>query len=130
VNCFAFELFAVFVRRVRIPSLAPIFSSQNLRESRLNSHRFAVMLAPMALPAEPVTLSVEQINELNQKISTLRHDVNNNLSLIMATVELIRRRPETAERMWDTLEEQPRKVVESVSQFSRELEALLHITKP
>ena len=84
----------------------------------------------MALPAEPVTLSVEQINELNQKISTLRHDVNNNLSLIMATVELIRRRPETAERMWDTLEEQPRKVVESVSQFSRELEALLHITKP
>jgi aspartokinase len=84
----------------------------------------------MALPTEPITLSVEQINELNQKLSTLRHDVNNNLSLVMATVELIRRRPETAQRMWATLEEQPRKISESVAQFSRELEILLHITKP
>lgn len=88
------------------------------------------MLASMTLPTEPITLSVEQINELNQRLSTLRHDVNNNLSLIMATVELIQRRPETAQRMWSTLEEQPRKVVESVSQFSAALEALLHITRP
>lgn len=87
------------------------------------------MLMAMALPINPVTLSVEQINELNQKLSELRHDVNNNLSLIMATVELIRRRPESANRLLGALDEQPRKVVESVSQFSRHLEALLHITR-
>ena len=88
------------------------------------------MLAAMALPTEPVTLSVEQVNELNQRLSMLRHDVNNNVSLIIASLELIRRRPESAERLWGNLEEQPRKVVESISQFSRELETLLHITRP
>jgi len=88
------------------------------------------MIFPMPLPSEPVTLSVKQIAELNEKLGTLRHDVNNNLSLITAATELMRRRPETAERMWGTLVEQPHKVAESVSQFSRELEALLHITKP
>ena len=87
------------------------------------------MLMAMALPINPVTLSVEQINELNHKLSELRHDGNNNLSLIMATVELIRRRPESASRLLGTLDEQPRKVVESVSQFSRHLETLLHITR-
>jgi aspartokinase len=84
----------------------------------------------MPLPTEPVNLSVEQLKELNQKISTLRHDVNNNLSLMMAATELIRRRPESAERMWTALTEQPHKVAEVVAQFSRELEKALGITRP
>ena len=87
------------------------------------------MLMAMALPTNPITLSVEQISELNHKLSELRHDVNNSLSLIMATVELIRRRPESVDRLLGTLDEQPRKVVESVSQFSRQLETLLQITR-
>ncbi len=45
----------------------------------------------MAQPTKPVNLSLEQIAELNQKLSTLRHDLNNSLSLIAATVALIRR---------------------------------------
>ena len=49
----------------------------------------------MSLPSEPVTLSVEQIGELKQKLSDLRHDVNNNISLMLSAVEMIRRRPET-----------------------------------
>jgi hypothetical protein len=83
----------------------------------------------MALPTKPVALSVEQIGELNQKLTTLRHDLNNSLSLIAATAELIRRRPATTEHMWTTLHEQPRKITESISQFSRDLEAALHITR-
>jgi len=83
----------------------------------------------MALPTEPITLSVEQLDELNQKLLALRHDVNNNLSLMMAATELIRRRPETAERMWTALTDQPHKVAESVAQFSRDLEAALQITR-
>jgi hypothetical protein len=84
----------------------------------------------MPVPNEAVTLSVEQIHELNQKLTTLRHDANNSLSLMVAAVELIRRRPETAENLWSTLLEQPRKITESISQFSRDFEAALRITRP
>ena len=84
----------------------------------------------MALPTQPVALSVEQIGELNQKLTTLRHDLNNSLSLIAATAELIHRRPATTEHMWSTLHEQPRKITDAMAQFSRDLEAMLHITRP
>ena len=84
----------------------------------------------MPLPSAPVTLDVAQVTELNRKLSTLRHDVNNNLSLIMAAVEILRRRPETAERMINSLTEQPQKIAKSVAEFSRELESMLRITKP
>ena len=84
----------------------------------------------MPLPKEAVTLSAEQIREFNQKLADLRHDVNNSLSLMTAAVELIKRRPQNAENMWDTLIEQPRKITGSISQFSRDFETALHITKP
>ena len=84
----------------------------------------------MVLPEQPVALSVEQIGELNQKLTNLRHDLNNSLSLIAATAEVIRRRPATTEHMWKTLYEQPRKITEAIAQFSREFEAALHITRP
>jgi hypothetical protein len=84
----------------------------------------------MPLPNEPVTISAEQIREFHQKLADLRHDVNNCLSLMTAAVELIRRRPENAESMWDTLIEQPQKIIATISQFSRDFEAVLHITKP
>jgi hypothetical protein len=84
----------------------------------------------MALPTEPVTLSVEEINELNRKLTELRHDVNNHLSLIMAAVELIRRRPEGSERMLAMLVEQPHKISQSLTRFSGELETVLRVIKP
>ena len=84
----------------------------------------------MVLPDQPVTLTAEQIRELNQKLSTLRHDVNNDLALVIAAAEIIRRKPETAERMWSRLTEKPHKIAEAVTQFSRELEAALGITRP
>jgi methyl-accepting chemotaxis protein len=89
-----------------------------------------VIIPAMALPTEPVTLSVEQINELNRKLSELRHDVNNHASLIMASVELIRRRPESAERMLNMIVEQPHKISESITQFSGDMESALRITQP
>ena len=83
----------------------------------------------MLMPSQPVTLTVEQIGELNQKLSALRHDLNNSLSLIAATVALIRHRPAVTEQMWNTLAEQPRKIGDSFSEFARDLEAALHITR-
>jgi hypothetical protein len=84
----------------------------------------------MPLPSQPVTLSAEQIKELNSKLATMRHDINNQLSLIMAAVELIRYKPETSERMMAMLAEQPARISASVVQFSHEFEHTLSITRP
>jgi hypothetical protein len=84
----------------------------------------------MPLPSQPVTLNVEQIGELNRKLSTLRHDVNNSLALIIAAVEIARRKPESTDRMLNGLAEKPQKISESVTQFSHDLEAALGITRP
>ena len=79
----------------------------------------------MSLPNEPVTLSVEQVRELNKKLSVLRHEVNSNLSLIIAAAEILRRQPERGESFWDGLIEKPQRIAESVSVFSRDMERML-----
>ena len=84
----------------------------------------------MGLPSQPVTLSIEQLGELNRKLSTMRHDINNNLSLIVAAAELIRHKPAMAEKMIVTMAEQPAKITEAIRKFSSEFEQTLGITKP
>ena len=84
----------------------------------------------MPLPTQPVTLSVEQLEELNRRVSTMRHDINNHLSLIVAAVELIRHKPQMAERMIATVAEQPSKIAESLSKFSADFERTLGTTHP
>lgn len=83
----------------------------------------------MSLPSEPVTLSVEQIGELKQKISDLRHDVNNNVALMLSALEMIRRRPESIEKMLDSFARQPKKINETIAQFSTDLERVLQIKR-
>jgi len=84
----------------------------------------------MPLPTEPVTLSPAQLAELNAKLSEMRHDVNNHLSLIVAAMELIRHKPASAERMVATLGEQPARISESLKKFSIEFEKTFGITRP
>jgi hypothetical protein len=84
----------------------------------------------MVAPEEPITLDARQIDELKQKLAILRHNVNNNLSLIVAAVEIIRRKPETAERMEASLTEQPRKISEAMAEFSQAFEAVLRNEQP
>jgi len=84
----------------------------------------------MALPKQPITLEVEQIEQLNRELSNLRHDVNNTLSLIMAAVDLIRHKPQMTERMMTTLVEQPPKIINSLTKFSSEFEKTFGITRP
>ena len=84
----------------------------------------------MPLPKQPVTLTVEQIDELNQKLATLRHDINNHLSLIVAAMDLLRYKPQMAEQMRVTLLEQPAQINESLKKFSREFEGTFGITRP
>lgn len=84
----------------------------------------------MQLPTQPVTLTVEQVDELNRKLSSMRHDINNHLSLIVAAIELIRHKPQMAERMVATLGEQPAKIIDSLKKFSHEFEHSVGITRP
>jgi hypothetical protein len=89
-----------------------------------------IVVANMGLPSEPITLTVAELGELNRKLSAMRHDINNNLSLIVAAVELIRHKPEMTARMMATLGEQPARISESLTRFSVEFERALGITKP
>ena len=84
----------------------------------------------MALPNQPVTLTVEQIAELNSKLSTMRHDINNQLSLIIAALELIRHKPQTTERRMATLVGQPPKIADALGKFSAEFERSLRHHPP
>jgi hypothetical protein len=79
--------------------------------------------------AQPVTLNPEQTEELNKQLSKMRHDINNHLSLMMAAVELVRRKPEAAERMATTLTEQPAKIGDSMKKFSAQFEGALGIKR-
>jgi hypothetical protein len=83
----------------------------------------------MGLPEKPVTLTVQQIEELNQKLSHLRHDINGDLALVVAAAELIKLNPDLKEKMLTTLLEQPPKIRERCDKFSVEMERILGITK-
>lgn len=89
----------------------------------------AFILSRMGLPTNPVTLSVEDVEQLNRKLSTMRHDINNHLSLIVAATELIKLKPEMAARMCATLGEQPPKITNELAKFSAEFERTVGITK-
>jgi hypothetical protein len=84
----------------------------------------------MGSHANPVSLTAEQVEDLNRKLSNLRHDVNNHLSLIVAAAELIKFNPTLAARMTATLTEQPPKISEAMSRFSAEFEKAFGIARP
>jgi hypothetical protein len=83
----------------------------------------------MALPKEPVTLSASEIHALSRKLSDMRHDINNHLSLVVAAIEMIRHKPESAQRMVATLAEQPARIGDAVKKFSVEFDQAMRITR-
>ena len=83
----------------------------------------------MALPTEPMTLSVQQIEDLNRKLSSLRHDINGDLALVVAAAELVKLNPDILQRMLSTLLEQPPKIREKLDRFSVELEKAFGISR-
>lgn len=83
----------------------------------------------MGLPDQPVTLSVQQLDDLHRKLSNLRHDINNHLALIVAAAELVKFNSELAKRMSATLLEQPPKISEQMNKFALEFDAAFGITR-
>lgn len=84
----------------------------------------------MPLPNEPVTLNAEQLADLNRKLADMSHDIRNGLSLIVASAELIRHKPEFFEKMMPRISEAPTKIQAAVDKFRREFEQTFRITKP
>ena len=116
-----------FIESMEIgPALDLIQSESRLPCTRFSAHRGG----SMALPSEPVTLTVAELEDLNGKLSDMRHDINNHLSLIVAALELIRHKPHMTEKLVKTLSEQPTRITESVRKFSGEFERAMHITRP
>jgi hypothetical protein len=83
----------------------------------------------MALPSQPVTLTVEQIADLNRKLCAMRHDLNNHLAMITAAMELMRLKPEESARFIGMMVDQPIKIKEEVDMFSTEFERVLGIVR-
>jgi hypothetical protein len=84
----------------------------------------------MPVTTQTVQLSAEQVQDLSQKLSIMRHDINNHLSLMLAATELIRHKPQMAERMMATLCEQPAKITDSLAKFSAEFENTFQLKQP
>ena len=83
----------------------------------------------MGLTIKPVSLTAEQVEALNRKLSEMRHDINNNLTLMVAAMTLIKARPAEAARLIETYEKQPEKITEALSKFTAEFEATMAITR-
>ena len=83
----------------------------------------------MALPDKPIALEPQQIEELNKKLSTMRHNVNNYLALVVAASELMKRKPDLAPRMLENIMQQPERVIAEMKSFSADFEAALGITR-
>ena len=99
-------------------------------EKRLASGGVSRHRKRMGLPTQPVTLSAQQIEEINKRLSTMRHDINGDLALVVASAELVKLNPEVALRMLATLLEQPPKIRDKIDKFSAEFEKLLNVTRP
>jgi len=78
----------------------------------------------MAVPTVPVTITPEQLQELNEHLSHMRHEINNQLLLIVAALELIHFKPEMQDRMLETIGQQPPKITAEVAKFSAEFERI------
>jgi predicted nucleic acid-binding Zn-ribbon protein len=83
----------------------------------------------MNSPRQTAAPTAQEIDALNKQLSIMRHDINNHLSLMMAAIELIRRKPEAIERMSNTLVGQPEKITEAMKKFSAEFETVLGIKR-
>lgn len=83
----------------------------------------------MSSQQETITLTAEQVKELNEKLTTMRHNVNNYLSLIVAAAEVIRLNPSAVQRMLPTFKEQPDKIMAEIRNFSAEFEKALHLDR-
>lgn len=87
------------------------------------------MLGQMGVPNTPAALTAAQLAELNDKLAHMRHEINNQLAMVVAALELIRFRPEMRDKMLATIGQQPPVIMAEVAKFSAEFEQAFGITR-
>ena len=87
------------------------------------------MLGEMGVPITPATLTAAQLSELNSKLAHMRHEINNQLAMVVAALELMRYRPEMRDKMLTTIGQQPPLILAEVAKFSAEFEQVFGITR-
>jgi hypothetical protein len=80
-------------------------------------------------PSAPITLTPEQLKELSKKLSLMRHEINNQLSLVVAALELMRFKPDMREKLFDTINQQPPKIAAEMVKFSDEFDRALGLSQ-
>jgi hypothetical protein len=83
----------------------------------------------MAVQSGQITITAEQLKELNHHLSHMRHEINNQLSLVVAALELVRFKPDLRDRMLETVAQQPPRITAEVGKFSAEFERIFGITR-
>ena len=76
-----------------------------------------------------MTLSPAEMAEILQCLKTARHNVNNSLSLVTAAAELVKLKPDAAERFSNQILQQPQRIMAELRQFSDDLEKRLGVEK-
>lgn len=81
------------------------------------------------MSSDVIILTREQARELNEKLSVMRHNVNNYLSLIIAASEVLKINPSALPRMLPTFKDQSDKIISEIKNFSTEFEKALGVCK-
>lgn len=76
-----------------------------------------------------VHLTAEEARALHKLLSDCRHNVNNNVSLIMSAMELAQLKPDSLPKMIKTTMDQSKKVTEEVVRYSAEFERILQTAR-
>jgi hypothetical protein len=87
------------------------------------------MLWQMGVPNTPATLTAAQVTELNNQLAHMRHEINNQLAMVVAALELMRFRPEMRDKMLTTISQQTPLIMAEVAKFSAEFEQAFGITR-
>lgn len=79
---------------------------------------------------DPLVLTGDQVRSLNEQLSKMRHDINNNLTVLVAAIDLIRYKPDSLDKWLASIRDQPGHINSSLREFSRLFEETLGISRP
>ena len=68
-----------------------------------------------------ITVSREELAELQSKFSEIKHSINNALAVMMALSEMSQRRPDYAEKLASTVLTKAPQIVTSLQEFTQAL---------
>ena len=83
----------------------------------------------MGAITKPVTLTATQVAELSRGLAHMRHDINNQLAMVLAAGEIVVRKPEMIPKVASTFLEQPPRISASMEAFSALFEATLGLSR-